>query len=73
MAFWLSFHFKDFFHHFFEEKVTFVNEVVTIPVAYPRLSRRGRQTQIGCANILFGYFFAENCMEMKGIGPEARL
>ena len=73
---WLSgfpFILKTFSSFFFEGKVTFVYEVVTIPIAYPRLSRRGRQTQIGCANILFGYFFAENCMEMKGIGPGARL
>ena len=32
-------------------------------------SAGSRISQRGCANLLFGKYFAENCMKMKEIGP----
>ena len=33
----------------------------------------GANSKIGCANILFCKFFAENCMKMKEFGPNRSL
>ena len=38
-----------------------------MPVADPVFPRGGSQLPKGCANLLFGRFFAENCMKMKEI------